>query len=56
MRVTLYDNDKVITELELKARTVLECLPLFTIPDGVTHWQFTQIDHHRKKCYGPPKR
>ena len=28
MKVTLYDHEKVIAELELDARTVLECLPL----------------------------
>jgi len=55
MKVTLYQNETVVLELELDARTVLECLPLITVPDNATHWQFTKIDRHCKKCYGPPK-
>ena len=55
MRVTFYQNETVVSELELDARTVLECLPLITVPDNVTHWQFTKVDAHCKKCYGPPK-
>ena len=56
MKVTIYQNELVITELEFpEALTVLDCLPLISVPDNASHWQFAKVDKHCKKCYGPPK-